>query len=77
MPFQLPCVWSLTLCEFSLREGVVLDYIRRNRLEIERIEQYPDIRRRSVIELAQRCHYAADHAAQVSRLATSSRPSAL
>jgi exopolyphosphatase/guanosine-5'-triphosphate,3'-diphosphate pyrophosphatase len=61
---------ELTLCEFSLREGVVLDYIRRHRLEIERIEQYPDIRRRSVIELAQRCTYAAEHAAQVSRLAT-------
>jgi exopolyphosphatase/guanosine-5'-triphosphate,3'-diphosphate pyrophosphatase len=62
---------ELTLCEFSLREGVVLDYLRRHRVEIERLEQYPDIRRRSVIELAQRCNYAADHAAQVSRLALS------
>jgi exopolyphosphatase/guanosine-5'-triphosphate,3'-diphosphate pyrophosphatase len=62
---------EITLCELSLREGVVLDYLRRNRLEIERIERYPDIRRRSVVELAQRCNYAADHAQQVARLALS------
>lgn len=62
---------DVTLCELSLREGLVLDYIRRNRLEIERVERYPDIRRRSVIDLAQRCDYAADHVHQVARLALS------
>ncbi len=60
---------ELTLCEISLREGVILYSISRRRLDIARVDQYPDIRRRSVVELAQRCHYAADHAAQVSRLA--------
>jgi exopolyphosphatase/guanosine-5'-triphosphate,3'-diphosphate pyrophosphatase len=60
---------ELTLCELSLREGVVLDYIRRNRVRLERIERYPDVRRRSVVELAQRCNYAAEHAQQVARLA--------
>ena len=60
---------ELTLCELSLREGAVLDYIRRNLVHIERVEQYPDVRRRSVLELALRCNYAADHARQVSRLA--------
>jgi len=60
---------ELTLCELSLREGAVLDYIRRNLVHIERVERYPDVRRRSVIELALRCNYAADHAAQVARLA--------
>ena len=39
---------ELTLCELSLREGAVLDYIRRNRVHIERVERYPDVRRRSV-----------------------------
>lgn len=60
---------DLTLCELSLREGAVLDYIRRNRVRIERFERYPDVRRRSVMELAQRCNYAAEHAQQVARLA--------
>jgi len=62
---------ELTLCDLSLREGAVLDYIHRNRGRIERIEQYPDIRRRSVVELAQRCNYAAEHAQQVARLSLS------
>jgi len=60
---------ELTLCELSLREGLILDYVRRNLVHIERVERYPDVRRRSVIELALRCHYAADHAQQVARLA--------
>jgi exopolyphosphatase/guanosine-5'-triphosphate,3'-diphosphate pyrophosphatase len=60
---------EITLCELSLREGVILDYIRRNRVHIERVERYPDVRRLSVIELASRCNYAADHAQQVARLA--------
>jgi len=60
---------ELTLCGLSLREGEVLDYIRRNRVKIERVERYPDIRRRSVMGLAQRSNYAAEHAQQVSRLA--------
>jgi exopolyphosphatase/guanosine-5'-triphosphate,3'-diphosphate pyrophosphatase len=60
---------EITLCELALREGAVLDYIRRNLVHIERVERYPDVRRRSVIELALRCNYAAEHAQQVSRLA--------
>ena len=59
---------EITLCELSLREGAILDYIRRNLVHIERVERYPDVRRRSVIELALRCHYAADHAQHVARL---------
>jgi exopolyphosphatase/guanosine-5'-triphosphate,3'-diphosphate pyrophosphatase len=60
---------EIMLCELSLREGAILDYIRRNLVHIERVERYPDVRRRSVIELAVRCHYAADHAHKVARLA--------
>ena len=60
---------EITLCGLSLREGTVLDYVRRNRVAIERIERYPDIRRRSVMELAQRGAYDAEHAQQVSRMA--------
>ena len=60
---------QITLCGLSLREGAVLDYVRRNRVAIERIERYPDIRRRSVMELAQRGTPAAEHAQQVSRMA--------
>jgi len=61
---------EITLCDLSLREGLVLDYIARHRKEIAQADRYPDVRRRSVIELAERCNYWPDHAHQVARLAT-------
>ena len=56
---------ELTLCDLALREGLVLDYIRRHQKEIVHIERIPDVRRRSVLELAERCHYYADHARHI------------
>jgi exopolyphosphatase/guanosine-5'-triphosphate,3'-diphosphate pyrophosphatase len=60
---------SLTLCDLALREGLVLDYIRRNSKQIARVDRIPDVRRRSTIELAERCSYYAEHSQQVARLA--------
>ncbi len=60
---------DLTLCDFALREGLVLDYVKKNSAHIRTVERYPDVRRRSVIELAERCRYVAPHAQQVARLA--------
>ena len=62
---------ELTLCDFALREGLVLDYIQRNAAHIRKVDRYPDVRRRSVIELAERCSALTDHARQVARLAHS------
>src|SRR6266566_6402782 len=60
---------ELTLCDLSLREGLVLDYIAQHRKEIAQADRYPDIRRRSVFELAERCNYWPEHSQQVARLA--------
>jgi exopolyphosphatase / guanosine-5'-triphosphate,3'-diphosphate pyrophosphatase len=60
---------DITLCDLSLREGLVLDYIGRHRKEIVQADRYPDVRRRSVFELAERCNYWPEHAQQVARLA--------
>ena len=60
---------ELTLCDLALREGLVLDYIRRNRRRIANVDAIPDIRRRSTLELAERCNYQAEHARHVARLA--------
>ena len=57
------------LCDLALREGLVLDYIGRNSARIRKVERYPDVRRRSVIELGERCRYWPEHAQQVARLA--------
>src|SRR5262252_8634063 len=60
---------EITLCDMSLREGLVLDYIARHRKEIAQVDRYPDVRRRSVIELAERCNYWPEHSLHVARLA--------
>src|SRR5438094_8223266 len=60
---------ELTLCDLSLREGLVLDYIARHRKQIAQADRYPDVRRRSVVELAERCNFWPEHANQVARLA--------
>ena len=60
---------EITLCDLALREGLVLDYIRRHRSEIARVDRYPDVRRRSTIELAERCNWEADHSKKVAELA--------
>ena len=62
---------DITLCDFALREGLVLDYIQRNRKHIAQADRYPDVRKRSVIELAERCSYWPEHAHQIARLADS------
>jgi exopolyphosphatase/guanosine-5'-triphosphate,3'-diphosphate pyrophosphatase len=60
---------EITLCDLSLREGLILDYIARHRKQITQVDRYPDVRRRSIFELAERCNYSPDHAGQVARLA--------
>jgi len=60
---------EITLCDLALREGLVLDYIRRHQSDIARVDRYPDVRRRSTIELAERSNWEAEHSKQVARLA--------
>lgn len=60
---------EITLCDLALREGLILDYINGHRAQIAKVDRYPDIRRRSVLELGERCNYWSPHTQQVSTLA--------
>jgi exopolyphosphatase/guanosine-5'-triphosphate,3'-diphosphate pyrophosphatase len=60
---------DITLCDLALREGLVIDYIRRNSKHIAQVDSIPDVRRRSSLELAERCNFYSEHAQQVVRLA--------
>jgi exopolyphosphatase / guanosine-5'-triphosphate,3'-diphosphate pyrophosphatase len=60
---------DVTLCDLALREGLILDYIQRNRRQIAQVDRYPDVRRRSAIELAERCNWDAAHSTRVASLA--------
>jgi len=58
-------------CSFALREGMMVDYLRRHLPGIRQEEKYPDPRRRSVLTLAQRCNWEEAHSRQVAALALS------
>ena len=68
---QRLAVEELMLCEWSLREGILLSYINRHPRTLARADAYPDVRRRSVVALAERCVYDEAHAARVAALALS------
>ena len=61
-------VRELTLCGWALREGILLDYIHGHRRSLARAEAYPDVRRRSVVSLAERCQWHEKHARKVAEL---------
>jgi exopolyphosphatase/guanosine-5'-triphosphate,3'-diphosphate pyrophosphatase len=62
-------VKEVVLSEWALREGILLNYIHGHPRSLERAETYPDVRRRSVVELAERFHYDEDHCRHVAKLA--------
>jgi exopolyphosphatase/guanosine-5'-triphosphate,3'-diphosphate pyrophosphatase len=60
---------ELILCQWALREGILLDYIHGHKRSLARAEAYPDVRRRSVVSLAERCQWHEKHARKVAELA--------
>jgi len=64
-------VKELVLSDWALRQGILLNYIHRHPRTLARAEAYPDVRRRSVIELAERCTWDEAHSRHVSALALS------
>ena len=62
-------VRELILCQWALREGILLDYIHGHKRSLARAEAYPDVRRRSVVSLAERSQWHEKHARKVAELA--------
>jgi len=62
---------EITLCEWALREGVLLDYVQSHRRSLARAARVPDPRRRSVVQLAERCAHDETHARHTAALALS------
>jgi len=61
----------LTLSESALREGLILDYLEQHRPDLRARLSVPNPRRRSVLALAERCHWTQGHSRQVASLALS------
>lgn len=64
-------VREITVCEYALRDGILIDYLKKHQRGIRHWEEHPDPRRRSVIALAQRCHWNETHSRHVAALAQS------
>jgi len=62
-------VQKITHCDKALREGMIYSYIDKNRLKIRREAEIPDVRRRSVLKLANKCDYDQKHAEKTTQLA--------
>jgi len=60
---------EIVLCDWALREGLLIDYLEAHPRSVARADAYPDVRRRSVISLAEKCGYDEPHAGQVARVA--------
>jgi exopolyphosphatase / guanosine-5'-triphosphate,3'-diphosphate pyrophosphatase len=59
---------EVVLCEWALREGLLLNYIHRHPRSLARAQAYPDVRRRSVQHLGERCQFDEAHARHVATL---------
>lgn len=60
----------LTISDKAIREGLIYDFIEHHREGIRAEQEFPNIRMRSVVHLARRCHVPEEHARHVARLAT-------
>ncbi len=59
---------EIAACSFALREGVLYDHVDRRREEIQAAQQLPDVRLRSVLQLARRCQWDEAHCRHVAAL---------
>lgn len=60
---------SITISDKGIREGLILDFIEKNKKRLKGDEEYPDMREKSVRQLAKRCAYNETHAEHVTGLA--------
>ncbi len=61
---------EVTFSDKALREGLLYDFIATHREGIRAEQEIPNIRLRSVLQLARRCHYPEGHSRHVAKLAT-------
>ncbi|MGB3404291.1 MAG: Ppx/GppA phosphatase family protein [Microcoleaceae cyanobacterium] len=64
-------VESITICERSLREGVIVDWMLVHGLIENRLRYASSIRQRSIIKIAQKYHVDIEHGERVAALALS------
>ncbi len=60
---------TLTVSDHALREGLIYDFIMRHQEGLRTEQEIPNLRRRNIMALGRRCHFAETHAQHVAMLA--------
>lgn len=60
---------TLTISDKAIREGIIYDFIQRHQEGIRAEQEIPNVRRRNIVYLAQRCQYPKTHSHHVAKLA--------
>ena len=62
---------GLTVSDHAIREGLIYDFVKRNKERLRVEHEIPNIRLRHVVGLARRCRYPQKHSHHVAKLALS------
>ena len=60
---------TLTISDKAIREGIIYDFMQRHQEGIRAEQEIPNVRRRNILHLAQRCQYPQAHSHHVAKLA--------
>jgi exopolyphosphatase/guanosine-5'-triphosphate,3'-diphosphate pyrophosphatase len=60
---------DITLSQYALREGIVIDHLTKHSKEFKLLSDVPDVRRRNVLQLGRRCLWEEPHITHVAKLA--------
>lgn len=56
---------EIKISEAALRDGMILDFIKKERPKLDLVANYPEPRKRSVHELLRKCHWMENHSRHV------------
>ncbi|MCM8570996.1 Ppx/GppA family phosphatase [Gramella jeungdoensis] len=62
-------IQNVKISEAALRDGMILDYISREKSTLPLVARFADPRKRSVFELLRKCNWMKDHSTHVAKLA--------
>ena len=62
-------IQSVKISEAALRDGMILDYISKEKSTLPLVARFPDPRKRSVFELLRKCNWMKEHSTHVAKLA--------
>ena len=60
---------QIKISEAALRDGMILDFINKERPKLHLVANFPDPRKRSIYELLRKCHWMENHSTHVAGMA--------